>query len=245
MKNKNNEVVSRIKNQILDICGKHLVSIYSYGSALTNHFSKSSDFDFLIILDEANIDLIKLLRNMIIDNRKNGIRIDVNIQTADEMPSIRGDAFWHNNRGIFIQPEINNYGKLLYGKNQFLKGFDNLKPEEMRLESVRVLNSLVYQARKCLLNRNLAAEERYIFMKHCIYASMYALAAKGIFLKNYSDILDEFHKQFPELPNPNKFANKKIGEISDITEEDVQKSYAFLKNVDVVVFEIYKKGLTS
>ena len=44
-------------NQILELCDAHNVDfLYLFGSALTNHFSAKSDFDFLVKFKKINLE---------------------------------------------------------------------------------------------------------------------------------------------------------------------------------------------
>ena len=47
------KIIDDIGKDIIACCGPNIVSLYSYGSALTPHFNKSSDYDFLVILNHA------------------------------------------------------------------------------------------------------------------------------------------------------------------------------------------------
>jgi predicted nucleotidyltransferase len=237
----NIDVVNDVCKTIINKCGSNIVSVYNYGSALTNNFSSKSDFDFLVIVNDAEPDLLLSLRGIVQQYQLNGIKVDINVQQFDEMPNSRLEAFWHNNRGLFIQAEISNYGKLLYGDEQFLTKFSDMNPKMIRLESVRVLNSLVYQARKCIINKQLTNDDKYVIFKHCIYASMYAIAAKNIFLNDYGKILKEFCRQFPELDDPRMLAKIKKSDLSKIKESDVFRAYDFIKSVDRKVYNIYKE----
>lgn len=235
----NSDTINSISKNIIAACDKNLVSLYSYGSALTSYFSALSDYDFLVILKDAHQIQLELLKNIVQEYHNRGVSIDINVQTEDEMPSIRGNAFWHNNRGLYIQSEIRMYGKLLYGKEQFRlpKSFNK---KALQLEALRVANSLVYQTRKSFINRSQDDMEKYKILKFCIYAAIYALAAKGIFPEKHSDIIDLFLREFPGLDNPNKFLNAKKSDIKSVSMDTIHEAYNFLKKIDIELYNIYK-----
>ena len=112
--------------------------------------------------------------------------------------------------------------------------------QEMKLESIRVLNSLVYQARKLLINRQLIDEERVQMMKFCIYASIYALAAEKQFPKNKIEAMEKFKAKFKELQDPLYFLHLKVNKTSKISDEDVFKAYDFLQGLDKLIYSRYK-----
>lgn len=234
-------LIEEIAEDIKNTAGTNLIALYNYGSALTEHYCDFSDLDFLIILDEAEPDHLYNLKQVIQKYADQGTIVDINVQTKDEMPPVRAEAFWHNNRGMYVQREISLYGKLLHGEEQFSE-HESMDQEAIMLECVRVINSLVYQTRKALINRELAEAEKYRILKFSIYAAVYALAAKGIFPETRTQIFDRFKKEFSALEDPSAFLHLKTTKGGKTADKDILKAYKFLKEVDGAVYKIYQEG---
>lgn len=170
-------------------------------------------------------------------NAKN-ILIDFNVHSEKDLPQIRGGCFWHNNRGIYIQKELILYGLTFIGETHF--GENHFSKDELKKECVQVINSLTYQARKLLINRKLSDKEKVNLMKWCIYASIYALVAKDIFIESKREALSKFNKYYSLKVNPIIFLKAKIK--NNVSNELAQKAYKFLSDLDIIIFEDYKNG---
>jgi hypothetical protein len=157
------------------------------------------------------------------------------------MPGRRNKAFWHNNRAAYMQREISLYGKLLHGEDQFTSHL-SIDQKELTLECVRVLNSLVYQTRKALINRELTAKEKYTILKFCIYGAMYALAAKGIFPQSSEQIFEQFRNEYGSVGDPEVFSKLKTTG-GNVDESYIIEAYGFLKRLDEAVHNVYLKEL--
>lgn len=234
-------VLDQIANELKKCLGKNIISAIAYGSALCEDFMPLSDYDILIVLEDTSIDYLKMVRNVKHFFASRGVVIDLNVHSMEEMPQYRANAFWHNNRSHYMRLEIDIYGKVLIGKNLFHA--DSIPPAELALEGVRVINSLVYQARKILINRPLNTEEKIRMMKFCIYAVLYALAMNKLFPKTKLDAVKKFHNIYPDLQDPLFFLNAKVSTPEDISEEIVYNAYRFLLKLDRYIFELYSKGL--
>lgn len=231
-------VLDNIAQELKNILGENLVSAVAYGSTLCEDFMCLSDFDILIVLQDPTIETLKLLQVFKKNFKEKNIHIDINVHALYEMPIYREEAFWHNNRSLYMRMEIQLYGKTIVGKNLFT--FENVKKGDMQLESVRVLSSLVYQARKFLINRELKVEERIILMKFCIYATLYALAANQIYPPTKKEAMKLFRERFPDLPDPSHFLHAKVKTMFDISDVDIQMAYDFLTKLDVKLFNQFK-----
>ena len=235
------EQIETVADDIKKAMGDNLAALYNYGSALTEYYCDFSDLDFLVILKEATPEDLAALRRIVIQHATEGTSIDINVQTEDEMPSKRNKAFWHNNRAAYMQREISLYGKLLHGDDQFAGHLD-LDQKELTLECVRVLNSLVYQTRKALINRELTTKEKYTILKFCIYGAMYALAAKDIFPQTSDQIFEQFKSEYEGVGDPEVFSKLKTTG-GDVDESYIIEAYRFLKRLDEAVHNVYLKEL--
>jgi len=226
-----NEIIFEMRN----VLGDNLISAITYGSTLCEDFADTSDFDVLVVLKEVTMSDLLLLKNLKLSFKKRGLTVDLNIHSLSETPEYRKYAFWHNNRSLYMRMELQLYGKILLGENLF--PFFDIKKEDLKLEAVRVINSLLYQARKLLINRELIAEERVRMMKFCIYAVLYALAAYEIYPKTKVEAMKTFKEMFPELPDPQGFLDSKVHNASDISDTEIQHAYEFLVRIDQLIFQ--------
>ncbi len=121
------------------------------------------------------------------------------MHSINETPSERKECFWHNNRSLYFQKEITLYGIVLIGEILFLH--NNFQQIELKKEAIRVVNSLLYQSRKLLINRNLNQQEKISLMKWCIYAVLYALSFKEIITKTKIEAWRSFQATFTSKLN--------------------------------------------
>lgn len=231
-------ILNEIAHKLQATLGKNLISAVAYGSTLCEDFMCLSDFDILIVLHDPTVEALKLLQIVKQFFKEKNICVDINVHALYEMPSFRKEAFWHNNRSLYMRIELQLYGKTIIGENLFT--FSEINKKDMRLEAVRVLNSLVYQARKFLINKELRVEERIILMKFCIYAALYALAANQIYPPTKKEAMKLFKEKFPNLPDPSYFLHIKVKTSSNISDADVHKAYDFLVKLDVELFNQFK-----
>lgn len=232
-------VLNKIKKILIEVFGDLISSAIVYGSTLGDDFCEFSDYDILLIVDNPNIDFLKKIKKIKKNFFKKNIVIDFNIHRTSDLPKVRKDLFWHNNRALYIQKEFDLYGRVLIGKNPFrVNKIDNFF---MLREAVKVVNSLVYQSRKLIVNRKLNNVGKILMMKWCIYASLYALASKGVYPKSKKSALSVFNKYFDTPINPEIFLYLKIGNIKEINMNDVAKAYDYLNYLDRNLFAEYEK----
>ncbi len=233
-------ILDQIANELKKRLGENIISAIAYGSALCEDFMPLSDYDILLVLDDTSVDYLNIVRDVKYFFTSQGIVVDLNVHSMAEMPQYRANAFWHNNRSHYMRLEIDIYGKVLLGKNLFHA--DSIPPAELALEGVRVISSLVYQARKILINRPLNTEERLRMMKFCIYAVLYALAMRQCFPKTKMDAMKNFREIYPDLQDPLFFLKAKVSASDDISDEIVYNAYRFLLKLDQHIFELYSKN---
>jgi predicted nucleotidyltransferase len=145
-------VLLPIKNDLKILLKGNIVSAVVYGSSLSDDYCFLSDIDILMILKNADHGSLKILRKIKEKYKLIGFDIDFNVHSYDEIPDKRKGTFWHNNRSLYMQIELYIYGRQLIGKNLFNN--KNINLDDLRLEVVRVISSLTYQARKMLINTN-------------------------------------------------------------------------------------------
>ena len=138
-----------------------------------------------------------------------------------------------------MRMELGIYGKVLHGKNLFLT--ELVAPDVLDLECVHVVNSLVYQARKMLVNRPLTTEEKVRMMKFCIYAVLYALATHQLFPSNKTEAMKEFHGLYGDDMDPKDFLLNKVFSTESISDAIVHQAYNFLEKLDHIIFAAYLK----
>jgi len=238
---KRKEILQQVKLDLIENLKEYIVSAVVYGSTMCEDFCDYSDFDILLIINKSTISILNKIRNIRDKYLKRNIILDFNVHLNTEMPGYRKDAFWHNNRGFYIQREIKLYGLQLIGEDLF-SGLEP-KQEDIKLESVRVINSLLYQARKLLINKKINHEEKIRLMKFCIYAVLYALASKNIYPKTKEEALKIFSTKFKLKIKPVIFLNKKIVGPDKIYKNDLTKAYIFLSELDKELYNQYKLGL--
>lgn len=232
-------ILDKVKQRLIDEFGKNILSAVVYGSTLGDDYCKASDFDFLLIFQKVDFNTFKRLREIKREFAEQDIVVDFNSHTLAELPQTRKGAFWHNNRGVYIQKELALYGRVLFGEVYF-KDL-TLKESDILLETVRVVSSLNYQARKIISNKELNMENRVIMMKWCIYGTMYVLAARGCFPSGRREALQIFNEQFAPEINPEVFLDIKINRPDKITMDDMKKAYDFLVYLDNVAYTMYEE----
>lgn len=230
--------LEKVKQTLINEFGNKIVSAIVYGSTLNEDFCINSDYDILMVVKRPDVKFLNKLREIKLNYMKEKIKIDFNIHSDDDIPSIRKDVFWHNNRGLYVQKEFDIYGRILIGENLFKT--DEIDNYEMLKEAVKVINSLNYQARKIMINRNIEDKEnKILMMKWCIYGSLYALASRGIYPKDKRTALQTFYDVFEPPINPEKFLKIKVERTENITLEDVEVAYEFLTYLDKKIFSDY------
>lgn len=234
------ENLNKIKLALECVFAESLLSAIVYGSTLNDDFCITSDYDLLLIFKTSNFDTFKKLRQIKADFLSEGISIDFNVQHLNELASVRQELFWHNNRGLYVRKELALYGKVLIGENLFPDcDIDN---DLMLIEAVRVINSMNYQARKLFINKDITLNtNKILIIKWCIYASLYALAARGIYPKDRKTALEKFVKEFNPQIDPNIFLRIKIQRPDSITLEDMKIAYDFLNYLNNFIFAEYKE----
>lgn len=79
-------------------------------------------------------------------------------------PTFRGKLYWHNNRAIYFQKEIKLYWKTIIWEPH-TTDYQYTKEEQIE-EVIKVINSILYQARKLLVNL-------YLYIPLCIISQRY------------------------------------------------------------------------
>jgi len=233
-----NSIINSIRKDLIRNFGYNIVSVFVYGSTLCEDFCELSDYDFLIFFKKAPIKYLTILKNIKATYVLKGVTIDFNIHLVSESPAARGPAFWHNNRAIYIQKEIPQFGRLIIGKNIFSSPI-KYSEKEQRLESVRVINSLLYQARKLIINRELNLEEKARMMKFCIYAVLYSLAFVGVYPYNKREAMVKFSDHYQTKIKPKNFLELKSSQLKNIKKQHIDEAYKFLSELDKIIYKKY------
>lgn len=227
-----------IKEALVTEMKDNISCAIAYGSSLSEDFYEHSDFDILIFLKDCSLEELYKIKSLKEIFKSKKINVDFNVHSVSESPKKRLECFWHNNRSLYFQKEITLYGMVLIGENPFLHNkFDE---KELKIESVRVINSLLYQSRKLIINRDLNNFERINLMKWCVYSVLYALSFKGIITKTKTEALEVFLDHYDLGIDPLVFLRAK--QENNVTEDLVKKAYSFLNDLDKTLFEEYKNG---
>lgn len=234
-----NIIIDRIKIELLNSLGDVITSAVVYGSTLCEDFCTASDFDIILVLKEINSEIFLKLRLIKERFSFEGISVDFNMHSTLDLPENRQDAFWHNNRSFYFRKEISLYGKIIIGENVF--PIDKLEIADLQLEATRVLNSLLYQTRKYLVNKDLDQKNRRQIMKWCIYAVQYALAYKNIYPETKTEALNTFTEEYETTSDPHKFLNLKTS-TEEIHMDQVMEAYEFLTQIDTIILINWKQN---
>lgn len=231
-----------IRRSLLDTFGDNIESALVYGSTLNADFCETSDYDILVVFRKLSVSDLNAIRMIKEEYERLGIVIDFNSHLVSDLPSERGGLYWHNNRSVFIQKELALTGLPIIGNNPF-EGYE-VNMEEMQIETVRMLNSFSYQARKTIVNKDLThCDENKIFMiKWCIYGSLYLLAAKGYFFKSRREGLEMFSKVFDTKIDPMVFLDMKVNRPHSISHEDIEMAYEYLNYLDKTAWRLYSNA---
>jgi len=233
------EILLSIKKDLVIMMGNSIVSAVVYGSSLSDDYCFLSDIDILVVLDVADSASLEILREIKRKYEKDGFDLDFNVHTVDELPDKRKKTFWHNNRALYMQIELCLYGKQLVGPNLF-SGKD-VNVDDLRLEVVRVVSSLTYQARKMLINSNLSTRKRITMMKWCIYGVMYYLAFWEMYPKTRKEAMQRFHQISAIKTDPNIFLEHKSEHPENIKISDLNIAYDFLSELESLALKEYIK----
>jgi len=229
----------KIREKLIEELKNEICCAIAYGSTFCEDFCTNSDFDILLFLKDDSISKLFKLRKIKENFQAEGVKIDFNVHSKTETPELRKECFWHNNRSLYFQKEVTLYGLVLIGESPFLHNDFNV--EELKKESIKVVSSLLYQARKLLINRDINQGERITFMKWCIYAVLYALSSKGIVTKTKTEALELFPEYYSLDINPIIFLKAK--KENNISDDLLEVAYKFLLQLDNKLFEDYKNGL--
>ncbi len=237
------KILNEISTSIKKILGKKILSATVYGSTLCEDFCCQSDFDILLIFESLSfrdIEELKKIRQFFLDR---SIRVDFNIHLSGELPKIRKGAYWHNNRSLFIQKELEMYGRQIIGQNLFVE--TKIYEKEMCLETVRMVNSLLYQTRKIFINGEINCENKLKVMKFCIYAVLYSLAFVGLYPESRKEAFQLFKKYYKTKIDPICFFDAKVERTNEITNIDLKNALEFLGELDSKIYKLYKKKWSS
>jgi hypothetical protein len=226
------DVVIAATIEIQRAIGPDLACVVAYGSTLDDDFTDRSDYDLLVILQKATRSSLDSLERLRLTFLTAGVMLDINVQTASDLARRQTSLFWHNNRCEYICRELSLYGFTAFGDNPF----DRIAVERtaLRNEVVRVLNSLVYQTRKTLINKGSCLVSWHSVIKWCIYGSLYALAFEGIFPPSRLDALAALPSHFVIPSDPSYFlALKRAPET--ISRADIYAALGFLESLDCEV----------
>ncbi len=69
-------ILSNLKSVLIENLGENIISVAVYGSSLNEDFCMMSDFDILVVLKEAGMNSLKLLRKIKEKFGLDGIEID-------------------------------------------------------------------------------------------------------------------------------------------------------------------------
>jgi len=231
------QIVESIKKDLLNKLGSNILSATIYGSTLGDDFCITSDFDFLILLRKAEPSALKIIKDIKNKYRKKGLSLDMSIHTKEETPEKREDVFWHNNRALYMQIELNLYGTQLIGK-PFLT---NIKPNtlELKRECVKIINSFKYHTRKALAKEQLTKSEIRNYIKLCLYAVLYTLAFYDIYPKTKTEALKIFDEKFNFKQKSIKFYKMKTEKPLSLNTKDLESAYGFLCEIDSKIIKDY------
>lgn len=231
------EIVDEICKSLKEKLGNSIQSATVYWSTLCEDFCESSDYDFLLVLHSTEYEDMEVLKEIKNEFKTKGIGVDFNVHNTKETPSSRKKLYRHNNRSIYFQKEIELYGKIVIWSTPFQT--ENYSLKELRVEAIKVINSILYQARKLLINRELSQEERIRMMKFCIYVTLYALASKDIYPKTKEEALVNFKNHFITDLDPLIFLEIKTLQTNSITDKQVKMAYNFISHVDQMIYSLY------
>lgn len=179
-------ILEKIKSDLIKIFKTDLIGATVYGSTLCEDFCLASDIDILLVFKKIKPVYLKSISDLVKKfKQKTGIRLDINIHTAQETSKIRKNMFWHNNRSLYMQKEMYLYGKQLIGENCFV----NINPPatELKKECVKLIHAFKYHTRKFLIKGGYSNDDVRQAVKFCLYGVLYYLAYQGVFPKTKTE----------------------------------------------------------
>jgi len=220
---------------------ENLISVIIHGSFAQDYAYKNSDIDYFLILKKLDLNILERTKKVKLRAEKNyNLKLSINIQKLAEMPKYRGKVFYHKNRAALFLHEANKIDKVILGTNPYK--IDRLPShQELKVESIKIINSFAYFLRKFIVNSNLdyslKEATRYVIM-----ATQYANAFEGRYptkTKEAVELFPRLFKNFKLKDLPTKLFKYKRGEIELDKRKILKDSLLFLESLDELLFKKY------
>ena len=240
-------LVEDIANEMKSALGELVVAITVYGSYAQGTFNENSDIDYYLVLNKINLDDLKKIAKLKIDlQNKYKIDLSLNIIKEKELPKFRKKAFFHKNRYALFLHEANKMDKIICGSNPFAtQELPSLR--EIRLESIRLINSWAYTVRKILVNKGDINPAIKDALRFSIYSTQYANASNGNYPLSTSDSIKKFKNDFKDF-GPSKNIDQILKwKTENVITADKEKVYStcldFLEKLDEYLYDKFGEEL--
>lgn len=236
------EEILLIAKKFKSLLKSNLVSVMLHGSYAQDFNHKNSDIDYFLILKKIDLPTLFEIRKLKEDaEQEYGREISINIQKVSEMPKIRKETFYHKNRCALFLHEANKIDKVLIGENPYyLK--DLPSEQELKIESIKIINSFAYFLRKYLVNSDLDFSFKES-LRYVVMSTQYANAFVGDYPKSTKDSVESFSKNFSDFSLkelPMELIEIKRGTTKVYDKEKILgQSIAFLEELDEYLFGKY------
>lgn len=240
---KRSQLFSDLGTAFFCLFGSRVLSAIVYGSAVSDDFTKASDVDCLVFLRNPTVHDLHALKNLRQQYRARSVKLDINVHAATNSPSARPNAFWHHNRSLFCEIDMQTAGKVVAGNNIFTHLLFDIN--DLRLEAVRGINALLYETRKLIVNKRFTQTEKTTVIKWCLYAVNYALGARKIFVGSKKKSVLLFEREYPEIMSPKLFFTFKRLQARGFTRAHLHLAHDFLSELDRIIYAEYIGSGTS
>ena len=220
--------------------GNDILSICVYGSTLSEDFCDSSDIDMILVFDkELSLSSLGCLEKIKKEYQGMGYSLDLSPHTKKEMIGERKNLFWHNNRGVYIQKEMELYGQIVHGESFFDSTF--YSRDDLKNECIKVIHSLKYNARKILLQEPLSFQQKKNIIKFCLYSVGYALAFMDIYPEKRALLFSKFDEIFNLNVKAVDLLQIKMNNYNIDDNEIIATAYDFLCEIENKILLINNK----
>lgn len=152
----------------------NIISVYIYGSFITNELTKTSDIDCLIIAKEVSPELIvkiKLLKTAVEKAVSREFFINISVGDDFSTENFSKGFFTHRERPYYFLFELKNNFELFYGSDFVSQiNFPEMLELRVKKECVRLMKNLEYINNKLLINSETNLYSKDTAFKNILFA---------------------------------------------------------------------------
>ncbi|MFA6417219.1 MAG: nucleotidyltransferase domain-containing protein [Patescibacteria group bacterium] len=166
-----------LNNLVLDeeLLSANIISIYIYGSFVTDELTAKSDIDSYIIVKDVNPELLNKIKELKAEVEKKLEReffVNISQQTDFSPENFINNSFTHRERPYYFLFELKYNFQLFYGRN-FVKeiNFPEMMEGRVKEECLRLLKNLQYLNNKLIVNSETKLYPKDAACKNILFAA--------------------------------------------------------------------------